>query len=201
MSKSVSIALLALLAGATLAAQQTSQNQPSLGDVARQQHSQDKNASKKVWTNDDFPSVAAPAPAADTKTDETADATKTSDEADKATAEKGKDAKDKDAKKEGSPEDQEKLNAEWKTKIDGQKAKIADLQREYDLNDREYKVFTTTYYADAGNRLRDQKDFHDKEAGYRDKMSGLKDQISQEQAKLAELQEQAHKAGANKAYD
>ena len=49
--------------------------------------------------------------------------------------------------------------------------------------------------------MRDQKDFHDKETSFRDKLGTLKQQIADEQSKLGELQDQAHKAGANKAYD
>ncbi len=97
--------------------------------------------------------------------------------------------------------DQEKLDAEWKSKIDLQKSKIADVKREYDLTERESKLSATTYYADAGNRLRDQKDFVDKEASYHDKLANLQKQLADEQAKLSDLQDQAHKAGADKAYE
>ncbi|HEY3928375.1 MAG TPA: hypothetical protein VGL89_08375 [Candidatus Koribacter sp.] len=187
MKKLIAIALLALAGCVCAVAQQATQAQPSLGDVARKQRAQDDNAPKtKVWTNDDFPD--SPAPVAEPKGD-AADADKTKGEPkDKS------EAKDKDGK--AAAGDQDALNKEWQGKVDAEKAKIADLQREYDLTDREYKLFATDYYADAGNRLRDQKDFHDKEQGYRDKIGTLKDQISAEQAKLADLQDQAHKAGA-----
>jgi len=192
MRKIIPIALLALAGCACALAQQAGQAaQPSLGDVARKQRAQDDNAPKtKVWTNDDFGDSPAPAP--ETKSD--ADATQPAD-ADKA--------KSPDAKKDAAAtvEDHDKLNKEWKDKIDAQKKKIADLQHDYDLTDREYKIFMTSYYADAGNRLRDQKDFHDKEQEYRDKLGTLKDQLATEQTNLSDLQDQAHKAGADKAYD
>jgi hypothetical protein len=205
MKNLVHLAMLALAASVCAGAQQTSQPTPSLGDVARQQRSADKNApARKVWTDDDFAGKApAPAPAAETSAPDAAskDGDKSAEAGvDRGNAKAGADAKDKKDEK-ASPADEEKLNAEWKSKIDAQKAKIASLQREYDLTDREYKIAVTSYYADAGNRLRDPKDFHDKETGYQDKLGTLKQQISDEQAKLSELQEEAHKAGANKAYD
>ena len=219
MKKLVCIAILALSAAA-IAQNSTSQSSQSLGDVARQTRAQDQKApAKKVYTNDDFAEqpTPAPAPAPEAKAAESAptaeEATKPSSAQEKgqpsvdlskesgadAKDKKSTDPKDKDAK--AAEQDQAKVDAEWKSKIDAQKSKIAGLQREYDLTDREYKLFATTFYADAGNRLRDQKDFHDKETDYRDKLGTLKQQISDEQAKLAEMQDQAHKAGANKAYD
>lgn len=200
----VSVALLALAASVYVPAQQSSQSE-SLGDVARQQRAADKSAPKqKVWTNDDFPDAAtAPAPAASetSGTGDTAKPTEPAKSGDEAATASVKDADKEKAKKPDPVADQEKLNTEWKGKLDAQKAKIADLQREYDLTDREYKLSVTSYYADAGNRLRDQKDFTDKETSYRKKLDNLKQQISDEQAKLSDLQDQAHKAGANKAYE
>lgn len=187
MKKLVALALFALAATVCLPAQQPSDASQTVADAARKQQAKENAApTRKVWTNDDFPDRPAPAEA-------TADQTAAKDD-------KGvKD--DKDKAKENPVEDQAKLDAEWKGKIDSQKARIADLQREYDLTDREFKLATTTYYADAGNRLRDQKDFEDKQQQYRDKINSLKQQIADEQTKLSDLQDEAHKAGANKAYE
>jgi hypothetical protein len=130
-------------------------------------------------------------------------ATETKNKTAKNTKELKESDPDKEKEKDVKPDtdEQAKVDAEWRSQIDAQKAKIATLQREYDLTDREYKLFATTYYADAGNRLRDQKDFHDQETSYRDKLGNLKQQIADEQSRLGEIQDQAHKAGANKAYD
>lgn len=216
MKKFVPLTLLVLGTSVFIAAQQQAQSNQSLGDVARSQRSADHQApAHKVWTNDDFqPAPAAtpplapqPAPKAegDSKITTPDDSQKTVDLATGAekgeAGDKAKDDKDKEKSAKDSAREQEKLDAEWKSKIDAQKAKIADMQREYSLTDREYKLAATSYYADAGNRLRDQKDFADKEAKYRDTLSTLKQNIADEQAKLGDLQEQAHKAGANKAYD
>ena len=193
MKKLVQLALFALAATVCLTAQQ--QSSDSVAEAARKAQNKDSAApTHKVWTNDDFPDRPAAtdtAPSADATAATTTDAAKPTDATDKA----------KDKKTDLSTADQDKLDAEWKGKIDTEKAKIADLQREYDLTDREYKLASTTYYADAGSRLRDQKDFHDKEVEYRDKLANLKQQIADEQTKLADVQDQAHKAGANKAYD
>jgi hypothetical protein len=198
MKKLVPLALLALATTVCVVAQQTSNSSENVADAARKQHANDSSApSHKVWTNDDFADhPAAAAPATGTSSNAPADATAAT-----TGTQKAGDAKDKDKAKADAPTDQEKIDAEWKSKIDAEKAKIADLQREYDLTDRETRLAATTYYADAGNRLRDQKDFADKEAASRDKLATLKQQIADEKTKLSELQEQAHKAGANKAYD
>ncbi len=201
MKKFVPLALFALAATVCVSAQQQSQSTQSLGDVARKQRAADQKApAKKVWTDDDFASTSsAPVPS-----QESAPTDATTKDADKSTdksSDKSAPTAEGKEKKQDTVADTEKLNTEWKEKLDAQKAKIADLQREYDLTDREYKLSLTSYYADAGNRLRDQKDFTEKETTYRGKLGTLKQQISDEQAKLAELQEQAHKAGANKAFD
>jgi hypothetical protein len=216
MKKLVPLTLMVLGATVFAAAQQQAQSGQSLGDVARSQRTHESTApAHKVWTNDDFQSAPAPAPVeapqpapkaeGDSKITTPDDSQKTVDLATGAekgeAGDKARDAKDKEKEGKDSPGEQEKLDAEWKSKIDAQKAKIADLQREYSLTDREYKLAATSYYADAGNRLRDQKDFADKETKYRDTLSTLKQNITDEQTKLADLQEQAHKAGANKAYD
>lgn len=213
MNKFVPLTLMVLGTTLCVSAQQQAKSNQSLGDVARSQRSADRQApAHKVWTNDDFapPPAAAPATPEPTPKAEGDSKLTTPDDSQKTVdlatgTEKGevKDAKDKDKEKDAkdSVGQQDKLDAEWKSKIEAQKAKIADAQREYSLTDREYKLAATSYYADAGNRLRDQKDFADQEAKYRDTLSKLKQQIADEQAKLADLQEQAHKAGANKAYD
>ena len=169
MKKLVCIAILALSAAA-VAQNSTSQSSQSLGDVARKSRAEEQKApAKKVYTNDDF--AEAPAPAPDAKASE---GTPSLDETTKpgSAQEKGqpavdltkesgttsgdakdkKDAKPKDEKDaKASEQDQAKVDAEWKSKIDAQKSKIAGLQREYDLTDREYKLFATTFYADAAH--------------------------------------------------
>jgi hypothetical protein len=201
MKKFVPLALFALSATVCISAQQQSQSTESLGDVARKQRAADEKApAKKVWTDDDFASTSS-APAASPATAPADAATKDADKSGDKSSDKAAVAADTREKKQDTVADAEKLNTAWKEKLDAQKAKIADLQREYDLTDREYKLSLTSYYADAGNRLRDQKDFTDKETTYKGKLGTLKQQISDEQAKLGDLQDQAHKAGADKAFD
>jgi hypothetical protein len=205
MKKFVPIALMVLASAVCVTAQQDAQSSPSLGDVVRKQHAGTQaNPSRKVWTNEDFSGDATTpaqptenAPAAAEPSADNAGASAPANAPD-ATADKSKQDQDKAKSAAG---EQEKLDASWKEKLDVQKARIADLKREYDLTERENKISMTTYYADAGNRLRDQKDFTDKEASYRDKMTTLQKQIADEQAKLSDMQDEAHKAGANKAYD
>ena len=205
MKKFVPIALVVLASASCATAQQDAQSSPSLGDVVRKQHAgAQANPSRKVWTNEDFSGDATtptqPAENAPAAAEPNADNAGASAPANAPDATPDKAKQDQDKAKSAAGE-QEKLDASWKEKLDAQKARIADLKREYDLTERENKVSMTTYYADAGNRLRDQKDFTDKEASYREKMTTLQKQIAEEQSKLSDMQDEAHKAGANKAYD
>ena len=100
---------------------------------------------------------------------------------------------DKDAKAEEKSEDADKDKtakaAEWKQKVEEQKKSVADLEREVSLMEREHQVRVATYYADAGNQLRDSKKwFEDDHAA---KQKGLADA----RQKLDDLQENARKAG------
>ncbi len=198
MKQFVPLALMVLAATVCVSAQQDAQSNQSVGDVARKSKAQDQAApSHKVWTNEDFPDDATPAAQ---PTEPSADASPTTPST-PDDSQKNVDLSADKAKAKDPAADQEKLDAEWKGKIDAQRARINDLKREYDLTQREEKISATTYYADAGNRLRDQKDFLDKENSYHDKLATMQKQIADEEAKLSDMQDQAHKAGANKAYE
>jgi len=148
----------------------------SLGDFARQQRQTKRPSTAKVYTNDDIPSLAAPKPEA---------------------AATGQPSAGKDAKTEAKPpaEDKAKAAAALQAKADALNKQIALLEREYTVAEREYKLRTAVYYADAGNSLRDPKKWAEQDRQYQAEMATKKKAIDDARQKLADLQEQARKEG------
>lgn len=148
----------------------------SLGEAAREQKAQPKaKKAKRVYTNDDLPAAgqATVNGAASLPSDVS---TKTSD-------------------KLASNDDRTKRADEYKVKINVAKAKIADLQHEIDLMDREYKMRGAIFYADAGNRLRDDKKWADQERKYKEESVLKKNELQASKDKLESLREEARKSG------
>lgn len=157
--------------------------QEDLGAIARQQRQQKKQTAKKVYTNDDIGSPAAPASAPTTATDAKPADAKADPKAAAAQA------------KGPSAEDKAKAEAALQAKVNSQKAEIATLQRELDLADRENRLRVANYYADAGNSLRDPKKFQDEQRAKESEIGDKKKAIDDAKAKLADLIEQGRKAG------
>lgn len=152
----------------------------SLGDVARQQRQEKRPSSKKVVTNDEIPMVETPA-----ATPAAADAEKTAkgEHADKAEAGAAK------------PEDKVKQADALKAKAEEQKKNIAQLERELDVAQREYRLKVAVYYADVGNNLRDSKKWAEEDRKQREEIENKQKSLNDAKQKLSDLQEQARKAG------
>ena len=167
--------------------------QESLGDVARQQRESKKASSAKVYTNDDF-AAGAPAeqPAATDKAEK-------SEKADEAAAPKTDDKAEKSDKADagGAPKavDKSKLAADLKAKVDEQKKAVTQLERELDVAQREYRLKVAVYYNDVGNNLRDSKKWAEEDRKQRAELEGKQKAINEAKQKLADMQEQARKAG------
>jgi hypothetical protein len=158
-----------LLAGVAASAQ-------SLGDAARSQKTKKaKSSSSRVWTNDDMQSVGAEqvAPENGSAADDTS----------------------KSAKKDTSQDDRKRIEAEWGKKMEEQKKKLSDLERELDLLDREHKLRAAAFYADAGLRLRDDRNWADQERKYQEDIASRKQQIQEAKQQLEDTKERARKAG------
>jgi hypothetical protein len=155
--------------------------QQSLGELARQQRQLKRPSSAKVITNDDIAMTAAPAP------DAPAPATAAEAKGDKP--DKG------GAAAVPSADDKAKLAASLKAKADEQKKNIAQLQRELNVAEREYRVKVAVYYADVGNNLRDSKKWAEEDRKQRAELDDKKKQIDAAKQKLDEIQEQARTAG------
>ena len=136
MKRTLSLLAVAFVAAFTIVTYAGAQE--SLGELARQQRQLKRPSSARIITNDDIGMAAAPAPeaAAEAKSDK-------SDNSEAAAV--------------PSADDKAKLAASFKAKADDQKKDIAQLERELDVAEREYRLKVAIYYADVGNNLRDSK--------------------------------------------
>jgi len=173
--RKILVAAVVFLSFALAGSAQTSTDQ-SLADVARQVRQQ-KHAPVKVITNEDLVSPAAQAKAATTAA--TADAGAAPADDNKA---------DKDAEKAAAAEAAKK-------KVDALKKDIAQLQHDIDIMQREYKLRTATYYADAGNSLRDPKAWAESDRKYKADLADKQQQLADAKQKLDDALESARKQG------
>jgi hypothetical protein len=91
--------------------------------------------------------------------------------------------------------DRQKAADEWKTKLDKQKDKIAALNHELDLDQREYRLKAATFYGDAGERLRNAAQWDKEDTQYKSDIESKQKALDAARQELDELQEQARKAG------
>ncbi len=164
----------------------------SLADYARSVRKDKKAEAPKVFDNDNLPtqdklSVVGNA------TDGSAAAPQTNAAASPDAADPSKPAAIKPG---DSKEDRQKVFDEWKGKIDEQKDDISLLSRELDVLQREYRLRAAAFYADAGNRLRDSKDWDKEDAQYKQQIADKQKIVDDAKQKLEDLQEEARKAGA-----
>ncbi|MGB9106385.1 MAG: hypothetical protein WCC59_16635 [Terriglobales bacterium] len=150
--------------------------QESLGELARQQRQLKRPSSARVITNDDIGMAAAPAPEA-------------------AVEAKGEKSDKAEAAAVPSAEDKAKLAASFKAKADEQKKNITQLERELDVAQREYRLKVAVYYADVGNNLRDSKKWAEEDRKQRAEIEDKQKTLADAKQKLADIQEQARKAG------
>lgn len=208
----MTVALLAL----TMAAQDqtpplNSQNTgSSLGDYARQVRKGPASNKPKVFDNDNLPredklSVVGQAPSDTPAADNSAEA-KAADTSSSAPA--AGDAKAQTDNKtaapaqatgsDKAPEDPAAKQAAWKQwgeKIAAQKDQIDLLTRELSVLQKEYQLRAAAMYADVGNRLRNSGDWDKQDAQYKQQIADKQKQVDDANQKLADLQEEARKAG------
>jgi len=188
--------ILATLAGAQ-SGSMASQPAPvapsqSLADYARSVRKDKKPATPKQFDNDNLPrtdklSVVGNA----TDASATAPAAEAGAEPPAADTNKPSTIKPGD-----SAEDRQKVFDEWKGKIAEQKDDIGLLSRELDVLQREYRLRAAAFYSDAGNRMRDSKDWDKEDKEYKDNIADKQKAVDEAKQKLEDLQESARKAGA-----
>ena len=191
------VAMVVLVAGSSLAGAQ--QSSAPLGDVARavkKTQAPAKAAQKVVYDNDNLPadgklSVVGTAPAQDATT---ADASPNADQSKDASS--AAPAKADDSVKPGqTAEEREKAQAAWKVKFADQKSKVDLLSRELDVLQREYKLKTTDFLNDAVTRAQNPNSLMRDDVKYKQQIADKQKDLDAAKAKLADMQEEARKAG------
>jgi hypothetical protein len=154
--------------------------QDTLADRARaaRQNKKSTTATGQVFTNDTL--GAAPK----------SDAPATS--ADNANPAIGGAQGDKEKKDDKSLADTIK---DWQDKINKQKSEIAQLTRELDVAQRENRLRAATFYADAGNRLRDEKSYAEQDRKYQAEISGKQATLQKAKDTLEKMRDDARHAG------
>ena len=177
------------------------QSSESLGDYARRVRKEEKKGSAKKYDNDNLPatdkiSVVGNAEPETGSGDASAAPTTDANAAQAGDSSAGS-TPDAQPGAEKKPEvsDAQKVNDDWKKKIDEQKAKVDLLSREMDVTQREYRLRAAAFYADAGNRLRNQGSWDKEDTQYKQQMAQKQKALDDAKKALADLQEQARKAG------
>lgn len=177
----------------------------SLGDAARRNR-QDKKAPSKVYTNDNLPvngtisiigaePPAAPAPETAKAAAAKESSTETAGEASNNTAPEATPETSNALDKKAATSVRAQRDEELRSNAGKMKAEIAQLEREVDLLNREFRLRAATYYADAGNSLRDPKQWADQQRQHETQMKEKQAALESSKQKFAELQEQGRRAG------
>lgn len=179
----------------------------SVVDAAKQSRARQKaNPNPKVIDNDIIPSTldfSSSTPAEPASTGSTATPASASSEGRKdeisPKQEAGKDEK-KDENKTDSDKtanaDEDRKNTDaWKKQINDEKKEISQLERELNVAQREAGLHNAVYYADAGTMLRDSAKFADDSRKLQGEIDTKTQALADAKQKLADLQEQARKAG------
>jgi hypothetical protein len=197
-------AVLALLVSASLVQAQTP------ADAAR--HSQNHSRSTgKVYTNDNLPKdgvisvigVETPAVAQEGDTNDQAASAETAsanpEAPNPATSEQnaGGEKAGSESKADSSPAAAEPAQRSAELKKDAAQIKenISMLEREIDVSNREFRLRAATFYADAGNSLRNPKQWADQQRDHESEMKEKQAALDTAKQKLADLQEQARREG------
>lgn len=172
----LAIFLIAAIVAALPAAGQT------LADRARELRKQKRTpaANEKVYTNESLSLRPAPS----------ITETKPSDAKDAKTpaADEGEDAP--------SPEEEKAaLAADFRARITKAQGELATLQREVNIAQRENQIQTAQFYADAGNRLRDERKFAEEQKRIIADLQDKQRKITETQALIEQLRDQARRAG------
>ena len=170
----------------------------SVADMAAQSRAKQKaSTNTQVIDNDILPSVSDPSSYGSSyevkKDDATNDSANSSDK-DKKDADKTEPGK-KDEQKTAAGGDKEKGSDALKKKIDDQEKEILTLQRELEIAQREARLRAAEYYNDAGTMLRDQAKFSGDTRKTQAEIDAKTQALADAKQKLADLQEQARKAG------
>ena len=195
MKRIVLIWLGAMMLTGSLTALAGAQSQP-LGDYARAARKDKEKAQPAVkkYDNDNLPVndklsvVGAPAEETQDKT-ATAQANPTSNGGNQETGKKT------ESQPGESAADRQKMYDDWKKKIAEKKDGVDLKTRELDVVQREYRLRAAAMYADVGNRLRNAAAWDKEDAQYKQQIAEKQKALDAAKQQLADMQEQARKAG------
>ena len=180
-------ALAAVVLALPAAAQGTPPASQSLADQARaaQKNKPAPSPAAKVWTNDNIPTTSGISTVGTPATGN-------------GSASAG--AEDKSASAQTtprSPDELRKLEQEWRKKFQDQKDQIALLERELTVSKRENQIRATTYYADAGNRMRyeNQAKYAEDDRKYQAETAAKQKELDAAKQKLQDMKDELRKAG------
>jgi len=165
----------------------------SVVDVARASRARQKaNPNAKVIDNDVIPSAID----ASSYTSPYASARASDDKKDDSSAKKDA-AKDenKTGDKTSTADDDQKNIDSWMKLINDEKKEIRQLERELNVAQREAGVRSAVYYADAGTMLRDSAKYAEDNRKLQAEIETKTQALASAKQKLADLEEQARKAG------
>ena len=197
---------LAGLVAVVLGSAAFAQNSGNLADYARQARKQKAQAAPaaKTFDNDNLPredklSVVGQPPAetaVDANQQASGEPAPAGDGEKAATPAQG--TAESGASKEAQNDEQaakQKMYQDWQKKIHDQKDKIDLLTRELDVANREYRLRAASFYADAGNRLRNSAAWDKEDAQYKHQIANKQKALDESKLGLEDMQEQARKAG------
>ncbi|HKE31497.1 MAG TPA: hypothetical protein VKD65_07220 [Candidatus Angelobacter sp.] len=165
----------------------------SVVDAARASRARQKaNPNAKVIDNDVIPSAID----ASSYTSPYASARASDDKKDDSSAKKDA-AKDenKTGDKTSTADDDQKNIDSWMKLINDEKKEIRQLERELNVAQREAGVRSAVYYADAGTMLRDSAKYAEDNRKLQAEIETKTQALASAKQKLADLEEQARKAG------
>lgn len=156
----------------------------SLGEQARElRQNRPTQTSDKVLTNDDLGTLLV------------SQESKSSDETKESGVTPDPKTMDKAAEKKSGEAKETKPEEELPAKLNDQKQQIAQTERELDILQRENKLRASSYYGDAGARLRDPKKFAEDDRKYQSEIAAKQKELEESKNKLDDMKEEARKAG------
>jgi hypothetical protein len=191
--------LFALLAGILISglgsslsvAQDASAQEPSLGSYARAVKKDKKQTAAKKFDNDNLPQSDKISVVGNGAT-----ASPVASAAPQAGAEAAASPTDTSATQPGQSQEQRQvIYDQWQQRISSQQAQVDLLQRELDVSQREYQIRAAAFYADAGDRLRNQAAWDKEDADYKQKIAEKQKSLDEAKQKVTDMQEEARKSG------
>ena len=94
-----------------------------------------------------------------------------------------------------SQEQRQAVYEQWQQRISTQQSTVDLLARELDVDQREYRVRAAAFYADAGDRLRNQAAWDKEDTDYKQKIADKQKALDEAKQKMTDMQEEARKSG------